>query len=322
MAEKVTKDGKRVSFHFHPYDWEKKGHVVEKSEDGITKRRYLCGITSGLKIDGHGEQMTEKCIKSFMDQANSGDILLYPDVHGIKASQDIGRLTVAKVLDDGDWYTEYRLYDDSDEIGPVKKEIVDTLWKQLNGFPPYTKPKQKGFSIEGIIPDSAVGYNTMNKGIIDDVSLDGVVLVPRPAYLDSMATAITKALGGTTVYRANSIQETLREKVQQQEINEQYYKLKWDYQDALEQIVESIMKKNNNNKQEELEIALDEYKRLMIELVMNSSEIFAGEQEGEEFTGEPVIETLSKSENPKVILYKNLLTELKNLSKIMEEKSR
>ena len=42
---------KSISLHFHPYEFEKKSHTVEKSIDG-QKHRYLYGIATGLAKDG------------------------------------------------------------------------------------------------------------------------------------------------------------------------------------------------------------------------------------------------------------------------------
>lgn len=319
MTKKI---GKEIKFHFHPNDFEHKGHIIEKDE-GNRKRRYLSGVSSGLKIDAHGERMTDKCIKSFMNQAESGEILLYPDIHGIKESEDIGKLVKAEILPNGDWRTEYRLYDESDGIGAYKAEKIDTLWKQLNGMPPYSKPRQKGFSIEGIIPDENIIYDSFgdqDRGVLDDVLLDGVVLVPRPAYKDSIATAIYKAFGETTPQRQESLKISLVQNIEREQIENAFYKHKWEYQDALENTIEKIMRKTNNNKLEELNLIFDEYKGLMIELIMKSASLFAGEQVEEQPTEMIEDNTVLESVNPRIGLYKSLLTELKKLDKVMEKK--
>jgi len=315
--------GKEIKFHFHPNDFVNKGHAIEKAEDGM-KRKYLAGISSGIKIDAHGERMTEKCIKSFMDQANSGDILLYPDIHGIKESEDIGKLCKAEIQPSGDWYTEYRLYDESDGIGPIKSEKIETLWKQLNGLPPYTKPRQKGFSIEGIIPDENIIYGgEAGRGVLDDVLLDGVVLVPRPAYKDSIATAIYKALGETSPERQESLRTSLIENIERDKIENSYYKMKWEYQDALEKTIDKLMNKNNSNKIDELGYVFDEYKSLMMELILKSSSMFVEGQTEEAPTeltdrieNNTVIEPVSKS---KIRLYKSLIAELKKFENLLEK---
>ena len=54
------------------------------------------GISSGIQQDLHGEKMTEKCIKSFHDQASSGDILLYKGKHGVDFTEDIRNIELSK----------------------------------------------------------------------------------------------------------------------------------------------------------------------------------------------------------------------------------
>lgn len=316
MSKKI---GKEISFHFHPHDWENKNHVIVKDESG-SKRRYLAGVSSGLKIDAHGERMTKNCIKSFMDQANSGNVLLYADVHGIKASDDIGILTKAEILFDDNWYTEFRLYDEKDGVGQYKLEKIETIWKQLNGIKPYKKPMQKGFSIEGVIPDEAIVYNSIgdqDRSVIDDVQLDGVVIVPRPAYTDSVATAIYKALGEITPQRQESLRSSLVENLQLEKIENEYYKKRWEYQDALEKTIEKVMTKKNNNKQEELNLIFEEYKNLMIELIVSSASMFVDSQPIDLPTQRIEDNTVLENDKSKVELYKSLVTELKKLEKIL-----
>jgi hypothetical protein len=316
MDKKV---GKSIKFNFHPNRWEDRKHFIEKTDDKGRKRRYMVGISSGLKTDSHGEHMTEKCIKSFMDQAHSGQILLYPDNHGIKESEDIGYMSTAKILDDGDWYTEYGLWDEKDDIGPVKAERINTLWKQVCGSPPYDRPRQKGFSIEGIIPEEAIIYDQtgdIDRGVMDDILLDGVVLCPRPAYKDSVVTAIYKAFGEVTPERKESLKVSLVENLERENLENMFYKKRWELQDALESTIEKIMLKKNNNKQRELEFVFDEYKEIMIQLITRSSTIFAGEQ-----TEEGTIQTveaapIGKGQKSRVTLYKSLLKELKKLDNV------
>jgi len=331
MTKKIGKD---IKFHFHPYGFEENNHTIEKEDKDGKCRKYLAGVASGLNVDAHGERMSEKCIKSFMDQANSGDILLHPDLHGIRETGDIGILTKSEIMQNGDWYTEYRLYDETDGVGANKLEAIDTIWKQMNGLPPYKRKRQKGFSIEGIIPDESVitdTYGGFDRSVIDDVLLDGVVLVPRPAYKDSIATAVYKALGEVTPFRRESIQTTIRENVQLQDLEDNYYKYKWQYLDALEQNIESIMTKNNNNKREELCILFDEYKDLMTNLILSSGRMFANEQDEiqvdniaitDDNVYSPQIHSASIEEeenyDQKIELFKSLYSKLNNLSKTLE----
>lgn len=315
MAKKI---GKSIKFNFHPNQWEDRKHYVEKADSKGRKRRYLAGVSSGLKVDSHGERMTEKCIKSFMDQAKSGQVLLYPDIHGIRDSEDIGFLSKAEVQEDGNWYTEYGLWDEGDDIGPVKAEKINTLWKQVCGAPPYDKPRQKGFSIEGIIPDEAIVYNragNIDRGVMDDIQLDGVVLVPRPAYKDSMATAIYKAFGEITPERQESLKISMVENLERENVENMFYKKRWEYQDALESTIEKVMLKKNNNKEKELDFIFEEYKQLMIQLITSSSRMFGGDNTSEEPVQIVESAPVGKSKNQRVVLYKSLLGGLKELNK-------
>lgn len=320
----MDKENKEIKFHFHPYDYDNSNHTISKEEEDGLKRKYLVGVSSGLLVDAHGERMTEKCIKSFMDQANSGEILLYTDVHGIRSTEDIGVLSKAEIKENGDWFTEYKLHDKKDGIGDFKAEKIEVIWNQLNGLPPYKKPRQKGFSVEGLIPTSSIitgSDGEVKRSVLDDVILDGVVLVPRPAYKDSIATAIYKALGETTPERVESIKFTLKEVLEQEEIEDKYRSLKWRYQDALEETIEKIMTKKNTNKEEELDIIFDEYKSMMISLILQSQRSFVDDQSFvEDIEGSLQPPSLIKdlNSNSKLELYKSLLSELKNFSKLME----
>jgi hypothetical protein len=319
----------KISFHFHPYQFDQKNHTVEKADSSGKQRRYVTGISSGLKLDQHQERMTDKCIKSFMEQANSGDVLLYPDLHGIKPSEDIGILEKAELTPTHDWFTEYRLYDESDGIGTNKAETINTLWKQINGLPPYQKPRQKGFSIEGYIPDDellsfeADAAGNIGKRVINDVQLDGVLLVNRPAYADSIATAVYKALGELMPERVDNIrksmQTALRDRVRQDEIRDSYYRKKWDIQDAMESEVERLMKNTDPNKREKLEILFSEHGSLMIELIMNSESLFLPEED----EGQDVLSPYGSTapvigKGSRLDVYKSLVVELKKYSTLLK----
>jgi hypothetical protein len=271
----------KISFHFQPYNYDKKEHFIEKSE-GDKKKRYLTGTASGMRIDLHGERLTEKAINSLMQQANSGTVLLYPDIHGIKASEDIGILTLAKILPNGDWYVEFRLYDKDDNVPQSKLDVIEILWNQINGNPPYKKPLQKGFSIEGTIPNGGIlEMSEDGKRVIDNIALDGVILVPRPAYEDGIANAVYKALGELPSWQADKfklkVRKSLQEKIQENKTEQNYYTSKYELSDALENEIESIMcnlRLTDRQKYSELEISFDEYKQMMIPIIIRASNIF------------------------------------------------
>lgn len=152
------------------------------------KRRYLEGIASGPSVDAHGERMSRAAIRGMQEQARSGEVLLYADVHGIRASEDIGRVTQAKITPAGEWWIRVRLYDEADPVDDAAKQRADKVWRQINGLEPYERPQKRGFSIEGYSTDQ-------NGGTINGVDLDGVVLVSRPAYQRSVAQAVEKGRG-------------------------------------------------------------------------------------------------------------------------------
>lgn len=272
---------RRIKFRFHPKDWEHKNHTVEKNEDGM-QRRYLRGISSGVKKDLHGEYMTELCIKSFHEQGNSGDILLYEGQHGVNFVDDIGKLTHSEITPEGDWFTEYRLYDQLDGFGEnsVTLEKADKLWKQVNGIAPYTKPKQKGFSIEGEIPDNGIlNLDGTGKRIMNAIQLDGVVVVPRPAYKDSIVTTVCKALKiipPDVVEKVHhDLKERLHEKVRQAEVNNNFYQKKFIIENELEDAICDILSKDRfGTSEEKLRILFQEYSDLMVQLILQNEDIF------------------------------------------------
>ena len=319
VNERSAHQGTPIQFHFQPFGIEKNEFAVEKALGDGPKRRYLVGIASGVKIDGHGERMTDNCIKSFMDQANSGDILLYPDLHGIRASQDIGILHKAAIQPDGDWRVEFRLYDDADGIGTVKKETIEDTWKQSVGAPPYTRPRQKGFSIEGYIPDESIvsmeksSTGAYGRRVIDNVLLDGVVLVPRPAYKDGIANAVYKALGELPPWQEEKIRGDLRsnlsKSLEARELTDSYFRTRWEVNDALDDEIRKIMTGPAVNKGLQLGILFDEYKPIMIDLIQKSQSVFQAED------GDSSKIVKSADGTSKLEIYKALYANLLRLSK-------
>lgn len=284
-------DNKRIAipFHFDMYDFENRNHIVEKADKGGTKHRYIKGISSGMKTDEHGERMTQNCIRKMQEQANSGSILLYEGQHGVTHTEDLGILVESDILQNGDWMTTYRLYDESDgfEPGSATIERANKLWKQMNGFPPYVdklgkpKPLQKGFSIEGYIPDSGIiEMGNDGKRVIDEVELDGVLVTPRPAYKPSVATAIYKALDELRPEKkmqvAEGIRNTFDKVLQDEKRKESYYNKRYKLEDALNDSIERIMSKGFQIR-ERLKLLFDEYAQTMIRLLEEHAEVFETE---------------------------------------------
>jgi hypothetical protein len=175
------------------------------------------------------------------------------------------------------------LYDESDGIDTASVQSAQKLWKQVNGLPPYTRPRVKGFSIEGYVPDGGiVNMNTTGQRVLDNVSLDGVVVVPRPAYKDSIAHAVYKALGVNAPWQIenfqNSIRSKLRDKLVSDEIKDTYFRRKYQIEDIFQDQINDIMVSQVVNKEELLGIAFDEFKALMMELILQSEDAFDCEQ--------------------------------------------
>lgn len=231
--------GKRIKFLFSPAlsidkSFSKDGNCSVEKEEGEGKRRYLCGISSGPKVDGHGDRMSEACIRDFMEQIKAKDITLYVN-HGRDYTRDIGILTHAEITPSGDWYTEYRLYDAQDDVPEQDKQEANKVWLQANGLAPYKRARQFGFSIEGMIPDG--GFEESDTGkVINKVDLDpGVSLVSKPAYTSSVATAIEKSFKT----KKDAITDILAAQEQVRDYYESKFKIQQAFDDAAEQIINS-----------------------------------------------------------------------------------
>jgi hypothetical protein len=201
--------------------------------------------------------------------------LLYPDVHGIKSSEDIGILSGFKVLDNGDWYVEFRLYDESDGVDQASIDKGKKLWSQINGIEPYTTPKKMGFSIEGYIPGNQGLLIREQQGVIDDVVIEGVVLVPRPAYKDSVVHAVYKALGEVPPWEyRNRFRSGLREALKDKEAKDEYYARRYEIDATKDGLIDDLMAEGFPDIEDKLKMIFQEYSDLMIELILNSSSVF------------------------------------------------
>jgi hypothetical protein len=292
MATKTTtiqpqqNQRREIKFWFQPFEDSKGLHVIEKDAGTGVKNRYLVGIASGSKLDGHGERMTENAIADMQEQANSGEILLYADLHGVRSTEDIGRLVKSEILPNGDWKTEWSLYNPSDGMGANTDETINKLWKQMNGLPPYQYKRSRGFSVEGFIPDDGIiQMSDDGQRVIDKVVLDGCVVVPRPAYESSMAYSIYKALGEPVGYQKNiirkNLQDSLSRRITEEDTQNNYYKQKYRLSDALDNEIESIMKQQGIDQRSMLESLFDEFKGMYVDLVLKSAQIFQDESNTE-----------------------------------------
>lgn len=258
----------RVTFDFRQKKFDTGFYAVEKADGGV-KRRYLEGIASGIYVDGHGERMTPHCIESFQRQAKSGDILLYEGLHGVNFIDDIGMLVDSSVTPEGEWHCSFRLYDEADGIGPNKLERANDVWKQAVGLPPYSKPKLRGFSIEGDIPDGGIkSIDESGRRVMDDVTLDGVVLVNRPAYQASIAYGVYKALGEVPPWSVRkSLKSSLEEKMDAASQKEEYWQKCYQLQSALESEIGRIMEGDKPDVKAQLEDLMKEYSSVYVDLI-------------------------------------------------------
>jgi len=277
------KRGRYISIPFHPFNFDHKGHAVEKADDTGVRRRYLEGISSGIQKDGQGERLTPNCIKSLNEQGNSGTVLLYSGLHGVNFTDDIGILKGSFVDRSGDWRTSFRLYDASDQMGTKTMEIVDKLWRQTNGLPPYNRPFQKGFSIEGVVPEEKILDKEINadgsysKRVIDDMILDGVVVVKRPAYQASVVTAVYKCLDELPPQAIDKISKSmntlLSDALRDKQNERNFYQRFMEINSALEEQISKIMSIDDRSVQR-LEILMDEYKSIVVPLIIQNKDIF------------------------------------------------
>jgi len=281
---------KTIKIPVHPYKYNDgiEYFAVEKSDETGNQRRYLRGVATGIQKDFYGEKLTENCINSLIDQFTSNDTLFYLDKHGIEDTKDVGILTDFKSLDNGDIFIEARLYDEFDEVPVWKIEANGSLWNQIHGFPPYTKKRQKGFSIEGYstIGDIA-SYKTDNSGnmierIINDMNLVGIIICARPAYTSSIISGVYKSLGiipsGQIESIKQSIHNRLEKKINIEKSKETFYDKKWGLNDALEEEIQKIMKSKTDSKNEELEILFTEYKNIYKVMLAEAKSLFPSER--------------------------------------------
>lgn len=279
-----------IPFHLHPYGFEEGLHAVEKADSSGEKRRYLVGISSGIKTDGHGERMTKACIDNMQAQAKKGSVLLYEGQHGVTYTDDLGILVDSEITPMGEWITKFRLYDEKDgfEKGSRTLERAGILWKQVTGQPPYVnekgepRPLQKGFSIEGYIPDGGIVFmSESGQRVIEKVDLDGVLVTPRPSYKDSVITAVYKALDELPPQKKTSFSENMRgrflSKIEDEQKKQSYYSKRFKLEDALNESIEEIMEKGNQTN-DRLDLLLGEYSVMLKELILNHSGIFESPQ--------------------------------------------
>ena len=303
----------KIKFLFSPYNIDTDSHILKKEDETGHKRRYLIGISSGTRIDGQGEHMTKNCLEYIQRQANEGEILLYDSPHGIRPTDDIGRLIHSEITPNNEWMNTYRLHDEWDgfERGSATLEKADKLWKQLNGLKPYKKKAQKGFSLEGIIPeqDGILHMDALGRRVIDKVDLEGVIVTGKPAYTSSIIESVYKALDEIVPEKKIVISETMRgkliDKITTDEIKENYYRKRWQLDDTLNEMIEEIMK-NRDRQKDRLNILLEEYSKLLIEIVMQNANYFQEDSEQDDLA-------MSKEDTRRLGVWKKIADNIQDI---------
>ena len=256
---------RKLAVQVHPYDPVKKqivesgsGFAIEKEEGGKTGR-YLCGVVSGVDMDAHGDRMSKEAIQDFVKQFEEKDITLYVN-HNREYTRDIANMSKSEILSNGDWYCEFKMYEEEDGVPDIDLQEVNKVWKMANALHPYKKSRQFGFSIEGLIEEKDI-EKTADGRIIKKVDLDpGVSLVTKPAYQSSMATAVAKALN---VVNKSIIDEYIGKKDSDFDAMDE----KWAIESAKDDLISQILQTDQGNGQDKeamLSDLLDDYKSKML----------------------------------------------------------
>jgi len=257
-------DRKKINFLFHPCN--PTTHEIIKSggensrDDG--KNRYLCGITSGMAVDYHGDRMAKECVDDMNRQAKEKDITLYAN-HNKDFNRAIGILEKAEITSTGDLYCEYRLWNEDDGMPQLEFEDSQNIWKMINGIRPYTKKRQFGFSIEGFVDNKDIEKSASGR-IIKKIDLDpGVSLVTKPAYGYSVASAVMKSLDSAEI-KKDILDVAIDNKNKQSDI----YTDKWEIEDAMRMSVDAVLEAERTPQEKAalLEEIYDSYKTKMISL--------------------------------------------------------
>lgn len=241
-------------------------YKIQRNDQGFVTRenegrRYVYGISSGPKEDSHGTTATPETIKQFHEQAQSKNIKLFAhDEHESSSLLDIGILTGSKILDDGSWWTEFRLYDEDDPVDRESKEISNKLWLQLNGLPPYNHPEDFGFSIDGRGKIMKVN----GREYLSDIDLDGVYVVKHPSYSESTVMAIQRHFSSGQRYEGVSAR--------------QYFNDLWALQDEFIKSVEKHVKKHGRMAKDRIMRDGQSFISKMAEMASNNQQLFVEDE--------------------------------------------
>ncbi|MBE0302184.1 hypothetical protein Lepto782_23475 (plasmid) [Leptospira interrogans serovar Canicola] len=240
--------------------------TIKKDASG-RERRYLVGTSSGPKKDAHKDAMSEKCIKGFQQQSLDKTILLvHPHTDNLIENQ-IGILDKSAIDQDGEWKTQFRLFDkydleDNPEFSKTIVEKANQFWMMVRGEGAYSKPTRiSQFSIQGLMREEDV-LKTSNGIVIDWIELDAVAAVTKGAYPQNDFLTVEKAL--TQFIKKGELQDAVVQDQQTRDLYDENLRIDYVFRDRFRDIIES--KDSTDQKRERISNLFDEYKQLTMDL--------------------------------------------------------
>ncbi|EMO53892.1 hypothetical protein LEP1GSC172_3322 [Leptospira noguchii] len=240
--------------------------TIKKDASG-RERRYLVGTSSGPKKDAHKDSMSEKCIKGFQQQSIDKTILLvHPHTDNLIENQ-IGILDKSAIDADGEWKTQFRLFDkydlkDNPEFSKTIVEKANQFWMMIRGEGAYSKPTRiSQFSIQGLMKAEDVS-ETENGAVIDWIELDAIAAITKGAYPQNDFLTIEKAL--TQFIQKGELQDAIIQGQKTRDLYEENWNVESEFRDQFRKIIES--KDSSDQKKERISNLFDEYKQLTVEL--------------------------------------------------------
>ncbi|TGN00361.1 hypothetical protein EHR03_13105 [Leptospira mayottensis] len=240
--------------------------TIKKDVSG-RERRYLIGTSSGPKRDAHKDTMSEKCIKGFQQQSLDKTILLvHPHTDNLIENQ-IGILDKSAIDQDGEWKTQFRLFDkydleDNPEFSKTIVEKANQFWMMIRGEGAYIKPTRiSQFSIQGLLREEDVS-KTNNGTVINWIELDAIAAITKGAYPQNDFLTVEKVL--TQFIKKGELQDAIIQGQKTRDLYEDNWNVESEFRDQLRKIIES--KDSSDQKKDKISNLFDEYKQLTMEL--------------------------------------------------------
>ncbi|MDI7218871.1 hypothetical protein QMN07_15325 [Leptospira santarosai] len=255
--------------------------TIKKDASG-RERRYIIGTSSGPKKDAHTDSMSEKCIKGFQQQSQEKAILLvHPHTENLIENQ-IGILDKSAIDQDGEWKTQFRLFDkydleDNPEFSKAVVEKANQFWMMVRGDGAYGKPTRiSQFSIQGLIKNDDV-TKTEKGPVINWIELDAVAAVTKGAYPQNDFLTVEKAL--TQFIQKGELQDAIVQDQKTRDLYDENLSIDYIFRDSFRNIIES--KDSTDQKKERISNLFDEYKQLIMNLFEKYDYEFPDQDEDE-----------------------------------------